>query len=247
MEIDQAAELATAMQGEWTNFPLPIDVLAESLYAELRHLPFVAAKAAMQAWAASPANRGSAPSAGQILRKAAELSVAPLGWDQVRAQLSKRLRAVDELRKGFRWTCTVGVCDGTGYVVVDRVADHCQCHPAMVDARRGVTDLDPMVRAWIDAGLVGWDKIRQLVDGDTTAESQVRRDWEAYAARAIEDRVLSAMPDTGSSLRRIEQARGASEIEARRGPRLLGAAPAGGEEMLAAAMQHQPTAEQMVA
>lgn len=242
MTPDQAIDLAADIQEKWSNQPIEIRTLAEALYKDLVNVPVAEAQAAIAAIAASGQRSAEfVPTPGQILRKVAELDIAPLGWDEVRRQLIKRMGEVERLSKSFRWTCPDGRCGGDGMIVDEatRTGSPCSCRPRYIAARRGIGELDPMVRQWIDDGFVTWTEVGTVAEGDLTAEAQMRTKWEAHAARAVESRVLVLLPSAAPS-RRLEQAKVEDErltVGKRQhgAMRTLGAGPTGADSVLEAA------------
>lgn len=211
MDEADAFDLATDIQERWQNAADDIPSRAAALFAELQAVSLVDARAALAAIGlAGDRDAAFVPTPGMILRKVAELAVAPLGWDEVRRQLVKRCDEVDALNRPnarFAWTCPYDLCDGDGLVVDEeaRTAGDCRCRPEYIAARRAVGELDAMVRQWIDDRYVTWPEVRSVAEGDSTVEAQMRQKWEAYANRAIESRALVLLPNAAPS-RRLAQA-----------------------------------------
>lgn len=90
-----------------------------------------------------------------------------------------RRRKLHLIRDGRMEPCTLGVCDGTGYVrkteeAIHNVTRPCSCRGKLVELRQ--PPLHRVVRVF--AELVGWDEIRRMLLGDSTMEAQMRTKYE---------------------------------------------------------------------
>lgn len=150
------------------------------------------------------------PPAGDVCREVARLQVDAPDWGEVKRQLVKRWEATLEARETPEsWTCPYDSCDGSGIVHAEDRNDSwdCRCRRAMIDARRAVNPLHPLIREFIDERYATWGEVEAIGRGmQTTLEAQMRAKWEAFAHDAVETRALSALagPDT---LRRLHRAR----------------------------------------
>lgn len=210
--------IATDLQARWWAFPIPGTAL-DYYEHDLRDLDADAVTVAIAALDATGEFK-QPPTAGQIRRKVAEMALDAPDWDTVRTSLVMWRRSHEHRQEAAEsWTCPEGICDGTSYVPVpgvERHVRHCLCRPAYVRALRGWDALPDLVAEFLADGHLEWGEIQRCLDlGDTTAESQIRTRWQQFAGRAVESRVLAALP-AGDGVPRISAARAESDARSRR-------------------------------
>lgn len=193
-------------------------------YAEdIAHLDQEEARAAVETLKRS--GREFAPTAGEIAREVARLQLDAPDWSIVKRQLIQRHAAIvaDE-DPVADWECPTGRCDGSGFVDVSTPAlpntvTDCSCRPERLAAARRANPLHPLVREWVNGRYVTWTELADVATGDgrdaRALEAQMRSKWDAYAARAIDSRVLAAVQGPGT-LTRLDAAR--AEDTPRRDP-----------------------------
>lgn len=221
MKPSEAIDLVALALERW---PAPkLDAAQQRRYAEdVVDLDADEARAALDAlYGEGPEFR---PNAGTLRRKVAALQLGAPDWAEVKRQLVERhvrlARARDERREQEdAWACTVGRCDGSGWVehTAERAASPCPCRPAMLEARRKLDMLAPLVREFFDLGYATWAEVDALCSSvNTTLEAQMRDKWNRFAARAVESRVLASI-EGAPDLPRLEEARRDDERRSRRG------------------------------
>jgi hypothetical protein len=116
-----------------------------------------------------------------------------------------RSRKMALLTRGETEPCSLGICDGSGFVRATRtettlVAKHCSCWPK-VRARRFV-NMHPILVSFID--LVTWGEIGRMLHGDSTLEAQMRVKYDQHVRERVEQESLRGLHAPG--LAKIERA-----------------------------------------
>lgn len=208
--LARALELVALVEESWPSSRLNQD--QRRVYAtDIAHLDPDEAAAALEVLKRS--GRQFAPTAGEVALEVARLQLDAPDWGECKRQIVHRHRELVEAReRTFEWTCPAGTCDGTGFMDVStpetpNTVTDCSCRPARTAARSLLGELHPLLLEFVQAGYVTWTEIEDLGSGsDTTLEAQMRDKWVAFARRAVETRVISALKGP-PTLRRLEEAR----------------------------------------
>jgi hypothetical protein len=163
-----------------------------------------------------------APSGADILGRVADLALDIPAWGAVTAELHR----VHSDARGRSWTdgrtCPLGQCDGRGIVADDeaRTSRYCACREQMRAEQAALQAVHPIVAEFI--ATVGQRELAGVLDGDRTAEAQVREKWLAFARNVRRQVTYHGIPDHGlPGMRRlaIESAQRMPEIASSNGRR----------------------------
>lgn len=176
----ETSSLVAEMMRKW---PHAAERLAgqDDGYAEaLADIDAAHARAALEAW--SRDGEKWPPSSGELRAKLVDLLLDVPEWWQVKAALTG-VTPVPEGAPEMPEECPYGDCDGDGWVVdVDtNTASPCRCRPERQAIRRARRAQHPLVAEFIRR--VGSREVEDI-EGDRTAEAQVREKWVAFVTGA---------------------------------------------------------------
>lgn len=206
MNATEFQPIAADIVARWPAFPIPDTALAQYVL-DLGHLPAADVAAAVASLSSDGVPR--APTPGQVHRRALELQLRAPSWPEARGALvAWRKRSEQRVAAVEAWVCTVGVCDGAGFVVTDDDARDCVCRAVRAKRRRGLDELPVLVAEFVSEQHVSNAEVDKLIEGDTALDAQVRGRWEALVRKIIEARVLAALPvSSGYELPAVQAAR----------------------------------------
>ena len=215
-QLASALRLVALVEDSWPSARFN-DGHRERYALDVAHLNLDEAIAAVEVLKRS--GREFAPSAGDVALEVARLQVDAPDWGEVKRQLVQRNRALVEARDTpDTWDCPHQRCDGSGFVhLPGNDSTDCPCRPAKLEARRKADPLHPLVREFIRDGYVTWGEVDAVGEGGrdaATLEAQMRGKWAAYAARAVQSRVIAAI-EGPPTLRRLDAARTEDEPRTR--------------------------------
>lgn len=173
-----------------------------------------------------------APSAGELLVLLADLALDIPDWGLVKAQiLGHGAPLCDDLPE-LPDDCPFGECDGDGLVLdwETNTGMPCRCRPLRQEIRRQRRGGHPLVAEFLRE--VGSLEVADL-QGDRTAEAQIRTKWEAFARGTRRQVTHRGIDPAGlPQLERIAKAAAARELRsgAPRRPDFLHLIPGGADD-----------------
>jgi hypothetical protein len=206
----EVLELVASIVERWPHSPVAPDQYERDL-TDL-HAPY--AHAAVDALYRD--GERFAPNGGQIIRWIANAAIDAPPWGKVKAEIDRRRAGAG----GARWShdgraCPHGSCDGRGIVVDDdaRTSRYCTCRSLIRIEVAEASGMHPLVSQFVAE--VGRQEIAAL-DGNRTAEAQVRDKYEAFMANARRGVAYTGIPTAGlPALERLarEQAQRAGQLD----------------------------------
>lgn len=120
----------------------------------------------------------------------------------------ERTRKMTLAAAGTPEPCSVGKCDGSGFVRVQTatasdVAEPCTCRPKLLAQRS--TGLPAMLREFVN--VVGWPAIKNMLEGnDTTLESQMRNKYADLVRERVNTEALAGLATGADAPARLRRA-----------------------------------------
>lgn len=189
-----AADVKTLVAVILRRWPHADPVVSEYI-ADLADVHADHAFAALDAWYRD--GERFAPSGAQIIGRIADLALDVPDWYAVVAELQRRVTAAGKQSWTRDRVCPLDRCDGRGLVIDDeaRTSRYCECRDQMQAEIAARQSAHPIVAAFIEE--VGQREIHDVLDGDRTAQAQVRDKYLAFARNTRRSVVYTGIDTAG--------------------------------------------------